>query len=80
MDDRAQRAANARAILNHPLVTEILDGLERAAIDACLTADPRDDEARAAWAAEARAVRTFRSRLMGVVDDGEPRKPVGSIA
>lgn len=59
----AERLAYAQDLLNSPLVMELLDRLENNAVNACVTASPTDHEGRAAYAAEVRAVRSFRSKL-----------------
>ena len=74
---KAQRAANARAIFGHPVFTEVLDELERAAIDACVYAKPQDAKIRAAYAAEVRAIRGLRAKFAGIIADADQstRKP-----
>lgn len=59
----AERAAQARMLLETPLFVEILSRLEQSAVDICINAGPSEHEKRADWAAEARAVRRLRERL-----------------
>jgi hypothetical protein len=58
-----ERTAAARSLLDSPLFERLMDELEAAAINGCLNARLTDHEARAAFAAEARAIRNFRSKL-----------------
>lgn len=58
-----ERAAAARAILDVPYFDDIMNELEWAAINGCIHAGLADDAGRAAHAAEARAIRNFRSKL-----------------
>ncbi|OCP36743.1 hypothetical protein [Ensifer sp. LC163] len=58
-----EKRAAARAMLDNPLFHLVMDDLEASAINGCIAAPLKDDEARAAYAAEARAVRNFRSKL-----------------
>ncbi|NRQ15121.1 hypothetical protein QM996_09230 [Sinorhizobium chiapasense] len=58
-----ERAAAARAILDVPYFNEVMNELEWAAINGCIHAGLTDDQGRAAYAAEARAIRNFRARL-----------------
>lgn len=57
------KQAAARVLMEMPLVTILLDELEMSAINGCINAKITDHEARAAFAAEARAIRNFRSKL-----------------
>lgn len=61
----------ARMILQHPLTSEILDDLEKSAIDSAVNAKVADEITPAAYLAEVRAIRSFRSRLQFIVGDGE---------
>jgi hypothetical protein len=71
--DRARAAQSALAI---PLFNEILDELEQAAINACLTA-PYDDHAKRQHnALEAMAVRKLRSRLQSIANEGQTQSRV----
>lgn len=65
------RARAAQAALAIPLFNEILDEIEQAAINACLTA-PYDDHAKRQHnALEAMAVRKLRSRLESISKEKE---------
>lgn len=63
------KQAAARVLMDTPLVALLLDELEMTAINGCITAKITDHEARAAYAAEARAVRNFRSKLKFLSQD-----------
>lgn len=53
----------AEQLLNHPLLTEIFDGLERSAIERAVNAKPSDDEMRRTCTQEVRAIRAVRREL-----------------
>lgn len=65
----AERLAGARNLLDSPLFHELVTELETNAINACVYADPTDDAKRAAYAAEVRAIRKFRSKLNLIVEE-----------
>jgi hypothetical protein len=65
----AEKVAQARAILDMPLFHTLWTELEDAAVNACIFADPKDDEKRHAYAAEARAIKNFRSKLNALVSE-----------
>jgi len=58
-----EKKAAARALLENPLFERLMDELESAAINGCVNAKLTDHETRAAFAAEARAIRNFRGKL-----------------
>ncbi len=58
-----ERAAAARGILAVPLFGELMDELERDAVNAAVNANYEDHEARQAYLAEVRAIRNLRSKL-----------------
>ncbi|MEX2741095.1 hypothetical protein AB3480_06560 [Rhizobium mongolense] len=58
-----EKSAAARALLDNPLFHLLMDDIETAAINGCVHAKPTDHDARAAYAAEVRAIRNFRSKL-----------------
>lgn len=58
-----ERIAYAQMLQDNPLLHEILEQIETAAIDACINAKPTDEATRGAYAAEVRAVRNFRRKL-----------------
>lgn len=66
-DDDRRRAA--QAILEFPFFTQLWDEMEQAAINACLNADYTDHEKRQAHAAEARAIRRVRERLVSLAKE-----------
>ncbi len=58
-----EKQAAARDMLANPLFLLLMGDLELAAINGCIAAKITDHESRAAFAAEARAIRNFRSKL-----------------
>lgn len=58
-----ERRGLARSLLDNPLTEILLGELEASAINQCINAPFTDHETRAAFAAEARAIRSFRSKL-----------------
>lgn len=58
-----EKQAAARDMLANPLFHRLMDDLEMTAINGCIAAQITDHETRAAFAAEARAIRNFRSKL-----------------
>ncbi|QRY69181.1 hypothetical protein JVX98_13250 [Ensifer sp. PDNC004] len=67
--NKEDKQAAARVLMDMPLVAALLDELEAAAVNGCINAPLKDDEARAAFAAEARAVRNFRSKIQFLSQD-----------
>ncbi|MBM3091604.1 hypothetical protein GFB56_12335 [Ensifer sp. T173] len=65
----AEKQAAARAMLDNPLFHLIMDDLEASAINGCINAPVTDDETRGAFAAEARAIRKFRSKLKFLAEE-----------
>lgn len=63
MTDEERRHA-AQALLAIPYFHELWNEIEQAAINACINADYGDHEKRQAQAAEARAIRRVRQRLV----------------
>jgi hypothetical protein len=71
----AEKVAQARSLLDTPLFHVLWDEMEFAAVNACIFADPKDDEKRHAYAAEARAIKNFRTKLNALVSEAnQPRK------
>lgn len=67
----ARRAAAIRAMMDIPFFNEVWDDIERAAVNACISAGPNEDEKTIAYAAEARAIRKFRSRLNLILEEAK---------
>lgn len=65
------RARAAQSALEIPLFTALLDEIEQAAVNACLTAKYNDHEARQHHALEAMAVRKLRSKLEAISKEGQ---------
>jgi hypothetical protein len=53
----------ARTLLDSQLVMLLMDELDAAAVNGCVFAKNTDHEARAAFAAEVRAIRSLRGKL-----------------
>lgn len=70
--DEKQRAA--QALLNMPLFINLWDELEASAINRCINAKPEDHETRSAMAAEARAIRNFRSQIKSLAQSATEGK------
>lgn len=70
MTNEDQRRA-AEAILSIPFFNKLWDDLEQSAINACIFAKHDDHEARQAFAAEARAIKSIRSRLESISKEGQ---------
>lgn len=74
-DDDRRRAA--QTVLEVPFFNQLWDELEQAAINATIYADFTDHEKRQAHAAEARAIRRVRQRLLDLskeVDSSASRR------
>ncbi len=67
----AEKAAAARALLDMPLFHLLMDDMEASAINRCVGASATDHETRAAYAAETRAIRTFRSKLNLLIEEAK---------
>lgn len=67
-----ERIATARALLDNPLFERLMDELEAAAINGCINAKLIDHETRAAFAAEARAIRNLRGKLKFLIEKAKP--------
>ena len=66
-----QAISAARMILDHPVVMEIFNDMEAEALNAAVNAKITDEETPAAFLAEVRAIRKFRSNLNFIVTNGE---------
>ncbi|KQS79042.1 hypothetical protein ASG25_10675 [Rhizobium sp. Leaf384] len=64
-----EKIACARALADNPLVSLLLDEMEKAAVDKCVNAAPVAHEERAAMAAEVRAIRKFRLKIKATIDE-----------
>ncbi len=72
-DDDRQRAA--KTILEIPFFNDLMDGLEKTAVDGCVFAKYDDHQARQAYAAEARAIRNLRGELEAIANgQSKPRR------
>lgn len=70
LDDNAKRA-HAVQLFNDPLFIEIMDGMERAAIQCAIHAAPTDNDARHAYLVEARAIQSLRVKLKNLAARGD---------
>ena len=67
-----QQSINAaRMILEHPIVNEIFDDMERDMMNAAINTKSIDTDLTAACLAEIRAIRKFKSTLNFLVTNGE---------
>lgn len=65
-----QEALNAaRMIIEHPITQEILADMETSALNGAVNAKITDTETPAAYLAEVRAIRNFRSRLAFIISE-----------
>ena len=60
----------ARMILEHPVVMEIFSDMEAEALNAAVNAKITDEETPAAFLAEVRAIRKFKSNLNFIILKG----------
>lgn len=72
----SRKAYAVETMFQIPYFTELWDEFERVAINTCINADPLDHETRAAYAAEARAIRKFRSKLNRVLVEAKAVRSV----
>lgn len=70
MIDAETRANHAKQLLADPLLTEVLDGIEQAAIDAWASTGMGDAGNREIAYHSLKASRRVRDTLKGVVDNG----------
>lgn len=68
-NEERQRAASA--VLSIPFFNTLMDEIEQAAVNACIFAKYDDHEARQAHAAEARSLKSIRSRLAAISQEGQ---------
>jgi hypothetical protein len=60
----------AKQLLGHPLFDSIFDDMEASAVNLAIAAQLTDNETRAAYLSEARAIRTLRQKLRFMVAQG----------
>ncbi len=70
MSDATARAAHAKRLMADPLLIEILDGIEQAAINAWASTSMEAVEHREMAYQSLKASRRVRDTLKGVVDNG----------
>lgn len=70
-----EKARDAKMLIDHPLVNEIFDALEREAMSAAINAAPLEHDLRAARMAEIRAIRSLRQRLRLLVAESAALTP-----
>jgi len=73
--DKTRRALDAERLLNEPLLNEVLDDIERSAIEQMLAVgaiaiSEDDDRKRRQLADRANAVRGLRNALHSIIKDG----------
>lgn len=66
-----EKSAAARALLDNPLFHLLMDDIEATAINGCVNAKTTDHEARAAYAAEIRAIRNLRNKLNHLTEEAK---------
>jgi hypothetical protein len=78
VSEASTRAANAKRLMEDPLLVEVLDGIEQAAIEAWASTGMGDHENREMAYHALKASRRVRDALRGVVDNGliEARRAV----
>jgi hypothetical protein len=69
-----ERIRAAQAILAVPLFDELMDDLERAAVNSAIAMKYEDHEARYGHLATARAIRDLRSRLAAIANEGQANR------
>ena len=80
MIDKHQRAGNSRAIIDNPVLVSALAEIEAGLIEQCINAPLHDDESRAVYAAEVRAVRSVRAKLRAYIAADNDAPVIRSIA
>lgn len=70
MADAETRAAHAKHLLDDPLLTEVLDEIEKAAVSAWLSTGVGGEMQREFAYHAAKSVQRIREALKGVVDNG----------
>jgi hypothetical protein len=61
----------AKQLLTHPLFDAIFNDMEASAVNLAIAAPLTDNETRAAYLSEARAIRALRQKLRMMVAQGE---------
>lgn len=67
-------SGEAQRLLESEIIKEILDGMERDALDQCVDADPSDDETRRTSSTMVRAIRDLRMQLEALARGQAKRK------
>lgn len=70
MTDAATRAAAAKRLLSDPLLVEVLDSIEAAAVVVWRSTGPADTDARERAYYTVKASERVRNTLQGIVDNG----------
>lgn len=63
------KTAAARVLLDTPLFHLLMDELEAGAVNGCINAQITDHETRAAFAAEARAIRNLKGKIKFLAEE-----------
>lgn len=71
---------NAQRLQDDPLLNEILDKMEKDALERCVFADPSDDEMRRVSTMEVRAIKSLRAQLKTLAEGKAKRAKRGSVA
>lgn len=72
--DLTDRADAARGILAVPFFDDLMDGMEKDAVNAAVSAKYDDHEARQAHLAQVRAIRDLRSTLAVISQEDQARE------
>lgn len=72
-------SGEAKYLLEHPLLNELLDGLERDAFEEGASAKPSDDEKRRTAMQKVNAIRTLRQELKSRAS-GEEDQPAPKVS
>lgn len=76
MEKDLERARHAKALLDNPLLAEILDGMKGSYVEAWLASRPEDIEARERLYLQSQLVDSFSRELRIVVENGTITKAI----
>lgn len=76
MEKDLERARQARALLENPLLIEILDGMKDSYVEAWLSSRPEDMETRERLYLQSQLVDSFARELRIIVENGKITKAI----
>lgn len=76
MEKDLERARHAKALLDNPLLAEILDGMKGGYVEAWLASRPEDIEARERLYLQSQLVDSFSRELRIIVENGTITKAI----